>query len=878
MAIYESKGRRVQLEGRDIQRGFRPEVVYDPTSSLSQAANQRIQAAGESGRQYSEQLSQLSKEFDAQGRQSTEALASFSETLSEFLIEKQKKYNENQKNLGIADILNGDIRLNPELYDKYKEKRDYLEKANDTTLQVVEETKKEDPGLAETFYQQAPAVKGWRAYGQAIGKAQMASSQLETFLTAFLKSDEPIQYTNNKGQTETFTPRQIQTQEQLSAAWNVGLKKYIETSGLNQINPVILAEHVTPTVLQVRSELLGRRMNEVINTRTANAKDTLNAELSANAVAMSKDPTKLGQMLQRINKSFIELNGMNRTEGNNDTHEAMKQTIRALAAQDRVAADSLFQKYRGTSINPEKPELGTWGSRFDMTDLGDFLKQTAKTQQDEADEEIKQEAEGIRDAFQANPNSKAFKEALSLLGKLPQTQAVRDITIQLNEDGPNYSPQREQFLLANATSRTALDSLRASGAISAQGYERAKQRFAVEKEYEKLLPERSSIKGSIRAVLVSQANFVAGKTPEDFNNRTALLTDDFSGRIMAYVIGGLKSGRIKQTPEAVNAAIDKLIREDVGAYVAQSETGQPIYLSHPKDARFSSRVLSTVQTADGRTGQQIVNAELARLPANLSSMSQLRLTADRIQDTIDVMSSGGQPPSDISFLARRMGVSVPEVLKQQVKYYPGMQFDINTINKGNQVYLENRKINPVIAEQLRNPRLTDQQRAQLNSDLLRQRQQQEQPPAAPQELKSFKSQVSSVNYENYIPGKSGQPGLDIFFEDKRFPVVMDGVVKDKGYEAGYGNYVVIESTDPETGEQVDVLYGHLASRSPLALNSSVTAGQLVGTQGGTGNVQSADGTIASIDFLAPAPRGSGSMKPYRNYDRLRRRIGAIFGR
>ena len=58
----------------------------------------------------------------------------------------------------------------------------------------------------------------------------------------------------------------------------------------------------------------------------------------------------------------------------------------------------------------------------------------------------------------------------------------------------------------------------------------------------------------------------------------------------------------------------------------------------------------------------------------------------------------------------------------------------------------------------------------------------------------------------------------------------------------------------------------------------MTAGQLVGTQGGTGNVRSADGTIASIDFLTPAPRGSGSMKPYRNYDKLRRRIARELGR
>jgi hypothetical protein len=127
---------------------------------------------------------------------------------------------------------------------------------------------------------------------------------------------------------------------------------------------------------------------------------------------------------------------------------------------------------------------------------------------------------------------------------------------------------------------------------------------------------------------------------------------------------------------------------------------------------------------------------------------------------------------------------------------------------------------------------------------------------------------SSVTFET----SSGQPGVDLFFESKRFPAVLDGVVKDISRESGYGNYVVIESTDPSTGQKVDVLYGHLADGISLRPGQRISAGDIIGTQGGTGNVRSADGTIASIDFLAPAPRGSKSMTPYANFDNLRRFI------
>ncbi len=141
---------------------------------------------------------------------------------------------------------------------------------------------------------------------------------------------------------------------------------------------------------------------------------------------------------------------------------------------------------------------------------------------------------------------------------------------------------------------------------------------------------------------------------------------------------------------------------------------------------------------------------------------------------------------------------------------------------------------------------------------------------APAELRSFSPQVSSITYD------TNQSGIDVFFENKQFPAVLRGRVKEVGFQggndSGYGNFIVIESRDPRTGAVVDVLYSHLASKPRLRAGQPIDAGQIIGRQGGTGRVRSADGTIASIDFLAPAPAGSKSMTPYRYYDQLRRSI------
>jgi DNA-binding protein YbaB len=135
--------------------------------------------------------------------------------------------------------------------------------------------------------------------------------------------------------------------------------------------------------------------------------------------------------------------------------------------------------------------------------------------------------------------------------------------------------------------------------------------------------------------------------------------------------------------------------------------------------------------------------------------------------------------------------------------------------------------------------------------------------------------MSANNIQSFrieTPGNSFQPGVDMWFADKRFGAVLPGTVKEIRRNAGnYGNMVIVESTDPATGETVDALYAHLASIS-VAPGQRIRPGQMVGVQGGTGRVVSSDGTIASVDFLAPAPRGSNSMKPYRYWRELAGRL------
>jgi murein DD-endopeptidase MepM/ murein hydrolase activator NlpD len=159
--------------------------------------------------------------------------------------------------------------------------------------------------------------------------------------------------------------------------------------------------------------------------------------------------------------------------------------------------------------------------------------------------------------------------------------------------------------------------------------------------------------------------------------------------------------------------------------------------------------------------------------------------------------------------------------------------------------------------------------------MLRQARQQRAESKRQTSLASFRPKVYSVTLER--GGPRDQPGLDIYFEDKQFPAVIDGVVKDKGFDSGYGYYTVVESISPISGERVDVLYSHQNAPGPVQIGQTVRKGQIIGQQGSAGNVRGAD-SITSIDFFKPAPRGSRSMAPYQGWRKLAESIKRELGK
>ena len=238
----------VQLVGYQGPRGFKAEQVYDPSAQMKQAAQQDKQYRDSAYADYKEGIQRLGADIAEQKSNDLRALSQFSSTLSDFLVENQKKQNDKEYKTGLAEVMNGNVMFPETTVAQHKQDIAKLEAANDADNEIA--NKAEADGnfvFATDFRQKSSAIKGWRAYGQAVGRARLAASQAQMFLSAFWERTEPIIPMPDG----TFkSPQQVKlngTREEISAGNSIALAEISQKQNLYNLHPIILGEEFAPT-------------------------------------------------------------------------------------------------------------------------------------------------------------------------------------------------------------------------------------------------------------------------------------------------------------------------------------------------------------------------------------------------------------------------------------------------------------------------------------------------------------------------------------------------------------------------------------------------------------------------------------------------------
>jgi hypothetical protein len=720
-SIYESPGQQVALTGPQTSPSFQADTAYDP-----------------------------SRQMRAQSEQDLRAFSNFSESLTKFINDKAKEKNQQEMNLGIADILNGELTMKPDQMMQHQQQTQLLEQAADNEVTTSTQLAVTNPAMGETYRQQNPAIRGWRAYGQAVGKAQMAASQAESLFGTFLRdTKEQITIRQPDGSLKQFSPAEAENEPELMAAYSVGLQKFMQSSGITNLNPAILVEHLTPTMLRVRAKVLGERMGEITRARQAGEQDAINISVGQNLEGL-KNPESAQAILSGLLISAKQTFNGNWAKGNQFVNDAILSKLVAKGQGNPAMANTILDSYGSLLVNPSKPELGTIYNRYaeEIEKARSIIKGSAKEKAAEEDVVIKDEIETIVNTFRSASETgnlvqsqQAFDAAEQELGKLTgKYPEATEALYRIRQIGRNYNSLTEENVTkavaaGSIKSRTELQLLAANGYISADTANKLAEQLPEDDSSEMVKTLRPRLEAFVRNEL--RAKFKSsGADFDSFKDQTlplvGALTDELMeaglSKMLELKAGGKTTGTAQLQSLLEKQALDALKTERFKPQEAKDKNGKVIpgkfILPTP-----GVGLPSVVPYSTGPNGRDYSKQIINRLPPVVSAKRDVLLDADKVQANIDALNNGGQPSSDLVTVAKASGLSVREVLSQQAQKN-NITYSASSADVSAKKFQENSKLDSAAAQILANPRSTAAQRIRATARLAeaKRRTQQQQNP------------------------------------------------------------------------------------------------------------------------------------------------------
>ena len=710
-SIYESPGQQVSLTGSQTSPSFQPGIAFDPSRLMLQ-----------------------------QSERDLSAFAEFSDTLTKFITNKAKEKNEQDLNLGIADILNGELTMKPDQMAQYQQQTALLEQAADNEVATSTQLAATNPAMGETYRQQNPAIRGWRAYGQAVGKAQMAASQAESLFGSFLRdTKEQITIRQPDGTLKQFSPAEAESEPELMAAYSVGLQKFMQSSGITNLNPAILVEHLTPTMMRVRAKVLGERMGEITRARQAKEKDALNVSVDQNLSGLN-NPVAGQAVLSLLLKSANQTFNGDWAAANQFVNDAILSKLVARGASNPELANAILDSYSGLLRNPDKPELGTIYNRYteEIEKARSIIKGAAREQAAEQEQNVKEEIETIVNTFRAASETGnlaesqlAFDAAEQELGKLSSKYPeATEALSRIRQIGRNYNSLTEENVVqavarGSIKSRAELQLLAANGYISADTANKLAEQLPEDDSSEMVKTLRPRMEAFVRNQL--RATFkVQGADFDSFKDQTlplvGALTDELMeaglGRMIELKATGKTTGTAQLQSYLEKQALDALKTERFK--VTTDKNGK---ITIPTPGQNLSPVVPYSTGPNGRDySRQIIN----RLPPVVSAKRDVLLDAEKVQANIDALNNGGQPSADLVTIAKASGLSVQQMLTQQAQKN-NITYTPSSADKAAKQFEVNSKLDPSAAQILANPRSTAAQRIRATARLAEAKLRQQQP-------------------------------------------------------------------------------------------------------------------------------------------------------
>jgi hypothetical protein len=328
-SIYESQGQQVALTGPGTQGSFQAGQAYD-TSRMMLRQSERDLAA----------------------------FAQFSESLSGFIQNKAKQKNEEEYQLGLAEVIDGTVAPTPIQTDQYQASATLLQDAASADNQVSNQLSNQGQLAAgEQFKAQSQAISGWRSYGRAVGSAKQVATNAQSFFLTWMENSKDKVVPTEDGRM--ISPAEAKSPAEIQAALAVGQQTLIKQSNIRNINPVIIAEHLAPTIQAVKGQMFANKLSSEVRK----AKETAVSDITGVVRSEFSNPDLgiegMAESFQRNVKAFEIEGGLSRGAASDTVIQEALDSIVTLPEEQATLMLEKLSQVRKIANDPNSLSLGS---------------------------------------------------------------------------------------------------------------------------------------------------------------------------------------------------------------------------------------------------------------------------------------------------------------------------------------------------------------------------------------------------------------------------------------------------------------------------------------------------------------------------------------
>jgi hypothetical protein len=760
--IYESQGPRARLRGPQTTPGFQPVQAVDASRQTLAAGQEAVQdyarvrklqeeSALDSRRIQEQQVldarrvsedSALSvrkfqlEEFARVGQtalenssKDLEALSQFSNSLNKFLFDRAQAQNEKDMKLEMAKVLNGDLTVQPNVKEEFNTLKDRLADAALSESNLSDFIANNISNVvAEEHRAASPALKGWRAYGNALGRVKKAAAMAQNLLTEFMESaEQTVPIPNEDGTQRVIAPRDAKTPSELMAALAVGEQMFISSAQLNTINPILISEHLTPQIMAIRESIVSNRTAAARKSAQLDSIEKVHERIGADVNLLDpENPAQIQQFWQETTKD-LQINGrMGRGEANKAVIESFITHADALGRPDLLTA------LAATPLIADQPNGPTVGDRFrplfeqaarSIESYEDAMRAKAEKAQDDMVDDLLSAHQLLLTTQGVTPDQistswSTTTDQLRQLAAQGSRRAINELST-LIQQGENYNPFLASDLARDIASGrmpnpAELDELVRIGRITVTEANDLKNRLPSSAAVEKAKAIRPEIQRLVRGIY---ADILAqqGINATDAGSATALLegqmTDELEELAQAWAA---------QNPNGSPAEIRDFLRQRADALGKQPRFTPEIIdgVVRPKAGLSqNSGVVRFLNPVTGNQTRDFTRANPAQVQTSRPvTRADFLINSQELAQNTQAFIQGGQPTPRVRALMTATGKDWQTFLRDQSKAY-GIPFTNLSQSQAAQAASQRRQLAPAAAAILTNPNATAQQRVRAWNDI-----------------------------------------------------------------------------------------------------------------------------------------------------------------